>query len=997
MTDWFQSAALWQPARPFTMARLSAAVAVGIGLLYGPSTAHAQQDAGTSSQNAAAPAIASPKKKEEAKAANDKSTPDGKPTVNLTEVTVTGVRASLQSAQQLKQNADQIVDSVTAVDIGALPDRSVTETLQRISGVTIDHFMQRNDPDHFSAEGSGVMIRGMTQVRSELNGRDVFSANSGRGLSFEDVPAELMAGVDVYKNPSAEIIEGGIGGTVNLRTRLPFDAPGRVIGFTGGVNEGDFAKKSKPSASFLYSNVWKTENHGDFGALFDVAYSELATRTDGIQVEPYVKRNDPALLAGTNFSNVYVPGGADWRTLDFQRRRIGLAGALQWRPNSNLELTSQVLRSDYRMNWDEYGSIFNDTTNSVVPADGTTFKYDSNGVFQSGSLASNSWRGSLAGDGVRFLADHRFSSQRTITTDWSNSLKYNINDQMVLYADAQFIKSTSQTLDFTVFDATYLPGLNLDVSGSRPAVTVNPASYTTNPANYFWNAAMDHHESDKGIERALKLDLEYNFEDNKWLRYMRFGVRATSRSELNKNNGYNWGVVTDNWATIDSPNGLADLANFLPSQSTLYSYSNFFRGDVKIPTPLYFPNEALARNYLYAYQQLHSVGVPWGWSPRDEFRQQDINDQSEQTKSAYGVLYFGSESALGVPVDGNIGIRLVRTDVSANGYGQLPDLTTSGVPDNLKALYNGAYFPLTGGGHYKNALPSFNLRFKFTDSLQWRLAASKAMTRPDFTQLQPFLQMSATLNPDNTAVTKWSGIAGNPNLKPMRATQFDTALEWYFAPTGQLYTTLFYKDVSDYISSQTRTETYNGQPFEVTRPYNMGKGKIRGGEVGYTQFFDFLPGWLQGFGAQANFTYVDSKGGVNTATDPYSNTAVTGVALPLEGLSKRSYNLVGMYERGPWSLRLAWNWRSRYLLTTSDAATHLPTWADDYGQLDGSVFYRINKNVQVGLQTNNLTNATTKVLMGPTSYSDGTIDPRLYTRGWFVNDRRYELVVRASF
>jgi len=124
---------------------------------------------------------------------------------------------------------------------------------------------------------------------------------------------------------------------------------------------------------------------------------------------------------------------------------------------------------------------------------------------------------------------------------------------------------------------------------------------------------------------------------------------------------------------------------------------------------------------------------------------------------------------------------------------------------------------------------------------------------------------------------------------------------------------------------------------------------------------------------------------------------VTGVVLPLEGLSKRSYNLVGMYELGNWSMRLAWNWRSRYLLTTSDAATHLPTWADDYGQLDGSIMYRLNKNVQVGLQTNNLTNATTKVLMGPTSYADGTIDHRLYNRGWFVNDRRYELVVRATF
>ncbi|HEV8694641.1 MAG TPA: TonB-dependent receptor plug domain-containing protein, partial [Lysobacter sp.] len=141
----------------------------------------------------------------------------------LDTVVVQGVRGSIVKSQAIKRDAEQIVDSVTAEDIGALPDRSVTETLQRVSGVTIDHFMARNDPDHFSAEGSGVMIRGLTQVRGELNGRDIFSANSGRGLSFEDVPAELMSGVDVYKNPSADIIEGGLGGTVNLRTRMPFD------------------------------------------------------------------------------------------------------------------------------------------------------------------------------------------------------------------------------------------------------------------------------------------------------------------------------------------------------------------------------------------------------------------------------------------------------------------------------------------------------------------------------------------------------------------------------------------------------------------------------------------------------------------------------------------------------------------------------------------------------------------------------------------------------
>src|SRR6185369_15092836 len=137
-----------------------------------------------------------------------------------------GQRGALQSAQKIKQEADEIVDSVVADDIGKLPDRSVTEVLQRIVGVTIDRTMAKGDPEHYSVEGSGVTVRGLTYVRSELNGRDSFSANGGRALNFEDVPPELMAGVDVYKNPSAEQIEGSIGGLVNLRTAMPFDYTG---------------------------------------------------------------------------------------------------------------------------------------------------------------------------------------------------------------------------------------------------------------------------------------------------------------------------------------------------------------------------------------------------------------------------------------------------------------------------------------------------------------------------------------------------------------------------------------------------------------------------------------------------------------------------------------------------------------------------------------------------------------------------------------------------
>lgn len=918
-------------------------------------------------------------------------------TIDLDTVEVRGVRASLIKSQVIKRDSEQIVDSVSAEDIGALPDRSVTETLQRVSGVTIDHFAARSDPDHFSAEGSGVMIRGLTQVRGELNGRDSFSAGSGRGLSFEDVPAELMAGVDVYKNPSAEIIEGGLGGTVNLRTRMPFDNPGRLIGGNFDVNYGDFAKKYKPSGSFLYSDRWNTDL-GEIGFMFDVAHSELATRSDGIQVEPYVRRTDSAVLAGTDFDQVYVPGGVNWRQLDFNRKRDGVAAAFQWRPSDATEVYVQYLRSRYESEWEERAAFFNDSTDSIAPADGTTFTYDGNGVFMSGSPVSSSWRGNLDTDGVRFQTDSRYVSSTSVTSDLSAGFRHYLNDNLVLKGDIQLVQSQYDNFDFTVFAATYLPGLTYDVSGEYPSVTISDTGYTSDASNYFWAAAMDHKAKNRGRELATRVDLEYTFQDSDWLQFARFGMRGTDRTQTNKNSGYNWGVISDNWATISSSStGLANLSSYLTSSSSLFTYSNFFRGSVDIPSNLYFPNMGFVKNYAQASELLSAIVAErgWGWSP-DEYQLQDTNRQFERTQAAYAVLYFGNDEALGWPMDGNVGVRVVQTRTQADGYGQYPDTTGLDVSDEVKATYYGQYFPNNAKGQYTNVLPSLNVRFKPTENLQWRIAASKAIARPDYTQMQPYLLLAVATD-DSGNITEYTGTAGNPNLKPMRANQYDTSLEWYFDTSDMLYGTLFYKSVKDYFATQTRTETYNGQDWLVTRPYNMDKGIIRGFEIGYTQFFDSLPGWMSGFGVNANFTFVDSQGGVNTSTDPYTNTTVTGVKLPLEGLSRRSYNLAAIYEKGRLSARLAYSWRSRYLLTTSDSATNLPTWADDTGQLDGSVFYRFDRHWQLGLQANNLTDTVTKVLMGPTVYSDGEIDYRLYTRSWFINDRRYSLVLRANW
>ena len=267
----------------------------------------------------------------------------------LEEVIVVGLRRALETAQQIKRDADTFVDSVTATDIGSFPDKSVAEALQRVAGVTVSRLQSNDDSTHFSAEPAGVLIRGLTFVRTEFNGRDSFSADGYRGLNFNDISPELMSGVDVYKNQTADMIEGGIAGTINLRTRKPLDHEGFTAGLTGSVNFGDFSEETKPQASLLVSNTWDTDI-GTFGALIDVAYSELSTRTDSIQFGRPFRRNAAEVGAtgvpcenmatGADMSCVFVPAGARWSELDFDRKRKGFDVALQWQPNERTDIWS---------------------------------------------------------------------------------------------------------------------------------------------------------------------------------------------------------------------------------------------------------------------------------------------------------------------------------------------------------------------------------------------------------------------------------------------------------------------------------------------------------------------------------------------------------------------------------------------------------------------------------------------------------------------------------
>ena len=293
----------------------------------------------------------------------------------------------------------------------------------------------------------------------------------------------------------------------------------------------------------------------------------------------------------------------------------------------------------------------------------------------------------------------------------------------------------------------------------------------------------------------------------------------------------------------------------------------------------------------------------------------------------------------------------------------------------------GGLLPISVKQTYTDVLPSLNLRWFLRDNLQWRFAASRGISRPTFDKMNPNLSLST-----NTAngVTTHTGSAGNPNLQPMTADQFDTALEWYFGKGSMMYGTVFYKKVKGFIANAVFNEVYDGQVWEITRPVNGDEGTIKGAEVGYTQFFDFLPGWLSGFGLQTNYTYVDSKAPSPNATDTNGNQLI----VPLEGLSKNSYNLILSYELSKFQARVAYNWRSDWLVTTAGNGTgNLPVYNKGFGQLDASIRYNINDVWSVSLDGTNLLDTRLESYTG--------FDTRY--RDFVINDRRYGFTVRASY
>lgn len=979
-----------------------------------------------------------------------------KDTQQLETVVVSGRRAAIASAQKIKQDSDEIVDSIVAEDIGKLPDRSVTEVLQRIVGVTMDRTAARSDPVHYSVEGSGIVIRGLTYVAAQLNGRETFSANQGRNLGFEDVPPELMGGVDVYKNPSAEQIEGAIAGLVNLRTALPFDYGGFKASVSLGSTYGMLNRKNSPEGSFLLANSWNTDL-GRIGALIDVAHSKSSTRTDTMTVDPYYRTTTFwKTVSGVNYynptpDNRWFPRDLTWRTQEYDRTRDGLYAAVQWKKD-NMDSSLTYFRSKYRFDMNELAIKAEVNPYEIAIADGV---WNDNGMLTKGVLTSTNTSG-----GFEVENNARMSTRNSKTQDVSWNFRWRPSDRWTLTSDIQYVRSDTQSFDSNVATGLILPKQIIDMTGKTPTLSFDAAdqAFIADRANYYWATTMEHLDRGKGSQKAVKLDARYQFQDNPVLSDLRFGLRFTDRDATteNSNPSYNWAAVTKAWERGWYMNDLA-WVNKYSDPTTLRSFNNFMGGGATPMPAMYFPATTVIQGFPSSYVSLHNNAKPlcdgwsdgsrcswqgasanpYAWSPAVFGDPAGMNHQKERTTAAYSQLRFGFDE-WATPVDGNLGLRVVRTKSEADGFTVL-NVT---VPTSVTSQKSFSA-PIVASNSYTDVLPSLNLRAKVRDDLQFRFAWAKAISRPSFGDMQAYstMTLAADIEQDTGAVKaiRASGSAsGNPNLRPVKANQQDLTAEWYFSKTGSVTVAAFNKDLKDVILDQTfaqRLTTTDGKNFDfiLTGKTNAAKGRARGVELAYRQFYDKLPGWLSGIGLEANYTYVDSKmhryGAVPAvfctagAGQDNLNLFVNGCDtdgrsfgdLPLPNLSRNTMNLALLFEQGGFSARLAYSWRERYLqgvslnsdntgpnqqnvLDTNPASPTygasnlplgLPLWGDSYGQLDGGVHYRFNNNLTVSLEGMNLTNATNRQLMQQHIATS--------VHNYFTSGRQYKVGMRYTF
>jgi TonB-dependent receptor len=878
-------------------------------------------------------------------------------------ILVSGIRSSLKASIDDKKNSNLVSDGIKAEDLGKFPDLNVAESLQRITGVSIDRS---------GGEGQAVTIRGFgPQFNTVLvNGRQIATDSAGREFNFDVLAADQIVGADIFKSTNAAMQEGGIGGTVGLITARPFDYEGfKAVASVKGMYES-LSEEISPSVSALVSNTFNDDTMGVLLAVShqqrDVQINQIATA--GWRPGQTIQNNRDGVL----FSNAYIPRNWDQIVDNQERTRTNASLVFQYAPSDDLTITLDGFVSKFEVDsvvtdlasWFEPDRVGSAT---IDPATGTllTFTQDI-GLDAQGS-------GNPASD---FVSTTRNS--RDVSNDgFGLNVEWDINDQL----KAEFDVSTSSAEnDRAGKDRFNVVGIinnySFDGTGSIPTVQHDGFGNGSLP-----DASLSRlHYNEKGnVPSAedeiteFKADFTYRA-DSDVLDNARFGVyrqeREKSVFQIFGNQCAFCGYGTP------APN---DTINFRP-----FTANNFFPG--LIDTFYTYDGDAYV-DFLAA------SGNPIVTTLQNN--RYTINEDITSLYMDFTFIYDLGDMPLSV----NVGARYAQTDIDVSA---VQSFLTDIVPTTDATLFGNVFGPATDivqGGSYANLLPSVNVKLEATDDMVIRFSVYDSLTRPTMDQLSP----ATTFNEPRRQNLTASG--GNPALKPFQSENWDLAFEWYYGDANLFTFAFFNKEVDNFITRLTGPETYtlddrlstpgnrcsvantalcgsdatasadelNGltEVYTVTRPQNGDAATVTGYEIGLTHLFD------NGFGIQANATIVDSN--VSLGTDTTQTFALEGIG--------DSQNLVLFYEKDQIQARIAYNNREGFLRAIDNGFNGEPINTETFGQIDVSASYDIDETFTVFFEGINITEEEL-VQTGRFANQTYSIED---------NGRRFALGVRAAF
>ena len=916
--------------------------------------------------------------------ANSAFAQDAQPNKDVEVIEVSGIRSSVAKSMDVKRSSAGVVDAISAEDIGDFPDTNLAESLQRITGVSIDRS---------GGEGQLITVRGFgPQFNTVLvNGRQMASENDSRAFSFDTIASELVSSLDVHKTSTATMQSGGVGSTININTARPFALNGfKMAGSVKGVYDEN-SEETTPQFSGLISNTF---NDDTFGVLLAVSHQERETRLNQAQMDGWLENvgvPNPVTQSGDAWTgNVFSPRNYDHKVTFEERTRTNANLVFQYAPNDKLVVTADALYSDFDVESEatSYGHWFTAPNIQGVGDDGSLF--DENGnrrsptVDANGTIVDLYQEVGLATDmhaktfdrltdtyaiGLNF--DYQYSDNLNLSFDLSHSeaereANNGGGDQLSLIGYANRVRFQVDDNILPVASMFASPNDNIysgqqELDGAivtgpdgfpiyNPALTPDGVSNHLDEANSRAHVMLRRGWAVEDEVSQLRFDGEY-VTDGSGLTEIRFGAQySTETKSLTRWDNEGVGIHCTYC-------GYPDLPEIPAGSQYVFDAGSDFLSDVsgsgRMPTSwLAHDGEANFAFLESYYQSVNGESISF-----DAVRRNNSFEVEEDIISTYMEFDFEGEVA-DMFLSATAGVRYEMTDVTVNGT-QAP-ITGLTILDQTEMLAGfGDAQSIATESDYDVLLPNFSVRLEITDDLIARFAASSTITRPTLNSMSPVTVITTTRQGGDLTST-----SGNPALEPFKSDNLDLSLEYYYDEASYASIGYFRKLVSNFIVNSQEDKTFEladgslltdpstgtnaSAPdagddvavFTNTLPNNGEDATVDGFEIALQHTFD------NGFGVLANGTIVDS----DAELDPFDINQV----FALTGLSD-SYNLVAFYETDDYQIRLAYNWRDEFVQSLTQGQGDGPTIVESYQQLDISGSYSVTDNVEIFFEGINLT------------------------------------------